>query len=47
MLAKNDQNPPQFERWEVNLGRTDGNYVEAVTGVFPGDLILINPPVRN
>ncbi len=46
VLAKNAQNPPQFERWEVSLGQSDGRYVEAVTGVFPGDMILISPAVR-
>jgi outer membrane protein OmpA-like peptidoglycan-associated protein len=31
-----------FERWEVGLGRSDGYYVEALHGVFPGDILMVN-----
>lgn len=46
VAARSDADPSKFERWEVTLGRSDGSYIEAVTGVFPGDTIITNPLVR-
>ncbi|MDF1813557.1 MAG: hypothetical protein P1V20_15265 [Verrucomicrobiales bacterium] len=40
--AQDEEDLQKFSRWEVVLGRSDGRYVEAVTGVFPGDHVAIN-----
>ncbi len=45
VVGKNSPNR-DFERWEVGLGRSDGIYVEALRGVFPGDTIVVNSRAR-
>lgn len=46
VLARDEENPDQFQRWEVTLGQSDNEYVAAITGVFPGDYVLKrNTPV--
>ncbi len=40
VYAQPDEESAVFERWEVTLGYgQDANYVEALTGVFPGDRV--------
>ncbi len=41
VLAQNDKDPENYIRWEVELGRNDGQLVETKSGVFPGDKIII------
>ena len=43
VFAQTDPESSVFERWEVTLGYgQDDNYVEALTGVFPGDNVAIS-----
>tara|TARA_R110002096_G_scaffold428258_2_gene639706 strand:- start:11117 stop:11980 length:864 start_codon:yes stop_codon:yes gene_type:complete len=42
VLAQSQNDKSQFERWEVKLGASDSEFVEAVSGVFPGDNIVAN-----
>lgn len=40
VFAQPDEKNPTFERWEVTLGYgQNADYVEALTGVFPGDRV--------
>ena len=40
VYAQPDEASEVFERWEVTLGYAqDSNYIEALTGVFPGDRV--------
>lgn len=41
VFIQNEENPMKFDRHEVRLGISDGMYVEAISGVFPGDNVAI------
>lgn len=40
VFAQSESDADSFERWEVTLGAGDDQFVEAVTGVFPGDTLV-------
>ena len=41
ILALSEVRADSFEKWEVTLGASDDFFVEAQTGVFPGDRIVV------
>lgn len=41
ILVQSDQDPAKIIRREVTIGKSDGQYVEVKTGVFPGDNVVI------
>lgn len=41
VLALSEGRTDSFEKWEVTLGASDDFFVEAQTGVFPGDRIVV------
>ncbi|MEC5129463.1 hypothetical protein VSU19_22065 [Verrucomicrobiales bacterium BCK34] len=42
VFAQSESDADSFERWEVTLGAGDGQFVDAKTGVFPGDTLVSN-----
>jgi len=40
VFAQSEDNEATFERWEVTTGASDDQFVEAATGVFPGDKLV-------
>lgn len=42
VIAQSEDNAETFERWEITTGASDDQFVEAVTGVFPGDKLVSN-----
>lgn len=40
VFAQSESDADSFERWEVTLGAGDEQFVEAKTGVFPGDTLV-------
>lgn len=43
VMARNEETGA-FERWEVELGVSDGHFIEAITGMFPGDRVATRIP---
>ena len=41
VIALSEGSADSFEKWEVTLGASDDFFVEAQTGVFPGDRIVV------
>ena len=41
VLALSEGRTDSFEKWEVTLGARDDFFVEAQTGVFPGDRVVV------
>ena len=41
VVAQSETNEAQFEVWEVTLGVNDERFIEAVSGVFPGDNLVV------
>jgi multidrug efflux pump subunit AcrA (membrane-fusion protein) len=41
VIAEDEDDHHNFTRWEVQLGKSDGQFVEAKSGVFPGDEVVV------
>lgn len=46
ILALNSDVRGLLDTWEVTIGQSDGKYVEARTGVFPGDFVVVKKDHR-
>lgn len=40
VLAQNEKDHDHLERWEVRLGLSEGQFIEVLSGVFPGDRVI-------
>ncbi|MDF1815708.1 MAG: SPOR domain-containing protein [Verrucomicrobiales bacterium] len=41
VIMEDEKEHEHFNRWEVYLGASDGRFVEAKSGVFPGDEVIV------
>lgn len=41
VFAQNEKDNTKFDCYEFRLRRSDGDYTEAISGVFPGDTVAI------
>lgn len=42
VFAQSETDKTQFEKWEVQLGMKSDQFVEALSGVFPGDKLIVS-----
>jgi len=42
VYAQSESDESKFERWKVQLGAGDDRFVEATSGVFPGDSLVVS-----